>query len=643
MAAATSASNPAKNLALSMGPLVAGVLIVFALNLVIPHLLGDYLTYVLMLCGISAIAAVSLNIVLGFTGQFSLGHAGFMAVGGYAAALVSTKLMTDGDVSQLVFLAATLLGGCAAALAGWAVGVPSLRLRGDYLAIVTLGFGEIIRSLIETSEPLGGAAGLSGIPLKTNFFWVFSWVVVVVLFARRLLQSTHGRALLAIREDEIAAEAMGVDTTKYKVRAFVMSAFFAGIAGALFGHLLTAVTPKSFTFVRSIEVVTMVVLGGMGSTTGSLVAAFGLTALPEFLKWGQGSLSDWAEANEQSETVIGLLRLDYKNVIYSLILVFMMLLRPKGLLGKWEFWRLWERGKQPTPEHGTAEQILVGGLEGHVRTSVPADAPLLDVEKATIRFGGLTAVKEFSLQLKAGELVALIGPNGAGKTTVFNLLTGVYQPTEGAIRVAGKPSRGLRPNKIVALGAARTFQNIRLFKDLTAFDNVRIACHHLSKQSLSAAIRKGGVYAREEAWIAERADELLRVMGLFHRRDELAGSLPYGEQRRLEIARALATGPRVLLLDEPAAGMNSREKVDLMELIRGIRDRFGVAILLIEHDMKLVMGVSERIIVLDHGETIARGTPREIQSNPKVIEAYLGAEATESHAPANASHRAAES
>ncbi len=321
-------------------PFVVAVPLLLAFNQLVTQ---QYVLDVLYKVGFAIILAVSLNIVNGLTGQFSLGHAGFMAVGAFLSSLLSLEHRHahqaaaegaanalaalwpshfaapagDGEIA-VVFVVATLLGGLAAALAGWLVGLPSLRLRGDYLAIVTLGFGEIIRVVIENTPALGRATGLVNIPRATNLFWVYLWAFVTILVARRVTASTHGRALLAIREDEVAAEAMGVDTTGYKVRAFVLSAFFAGVAGSLVGHYQQSIQPASFTFIKSIDVVVMVTLGGLGSTSGSIFAAIVLTVAPEFLR-----------AIDQ-----------YRPVLYSELLIALMLIRPEGLLGAREVWEV---------------------------------------------------------------------------------------------------------------------------------------------------------------------------------------------------------------------------------------------------------------------------------------------------------------
>lgn len=307
---------------------------------------SEYLVYLSLLVGVNVVLAVSLNVINGMTGQFSIGHAGFMAVGAYGSAVVSQWLgeyrlsfLPEPVEHQLFFVLALAVGGVLAGLAGFVVGLPSLRLKGDYLAIVTLGFGEIILVVVRNTPSLGGALGLSGTPQHTTFFSVWFAVFVVVLFARRLLQSPHGRSLVAIREDEVAAEAMGVDTTAYKVRAFVVSSFFAGVAGGLFAHFQSIITPgDSFSFVKSMEVVVMIVAGGLGSTSGAVLAAVVLTLLPEgmralFISVGGGD-AGLAQSIDQ-----------LRKPIFGLLLVVMMLTRPQGLFGTQELWDLFKKKK----------------------------------------------------------------------------------------------------------------------------------------------------------------------------------------------------------------------------------------------------------------------------------------------------------
>ena len=309
---------------------VAILLVLLGLHLFVGEWVNPYHARVIVNCGIAMLLAMSLNLVNGCAGQFSLGHAGFMAVGAYTGAAITVLLGAKFPFLVSWFGAglATIAGGLVAAVAGYLVGLPSLRLRGDYLAIVTLGFGEIIRIVILNVPALGGAVGLPGIPRLANFIWVYAWVVVTFVVLKRLVGSSYGRAILAIREDEVSAQAMGIDVARYKVFAFVVSSFFAGVAGALFAHYQGFIDPNGFNFQRSVEVVIMLVIGGMGSLSGSILGAVAVTLLPELLR-----VFD-----------------KYRLVIFPALLILMMLLRPMGILGHreiWQFipWKRWKGGK----------------------------------------------------------------------------------------------------------------------------------------------------------------------------------------------------------------------------------------------------------------------------------------------------------
>jgi len=678
-------------------------------------LLGGYGHELLLDIGIAITLAVSLNLILGMAGQFSLGHAGFVAAGAFTCVLIAGRyfepllrfltqgplhLSTAGGFNGILLIGA-LAGAAVAAVLGLLVGLPTLRLRGDYLAIATLGFGEILAVVLQNYSVhgrafFGGSTGLSltgmrgewlsnqpdvpisqtsavladavgkyqdGVTYYVGAFPIFALALLTIYIVHNIKYATSGRALLALRENAIASESVGVPTTRYKVAAFVIGAALAGLAGGLVAHHKSLINPESFRFMRSIEIVAMVILGGQGSITGSILAAIVLTLIPEalrsyitpgiagILRWlGAASASDWVKALDIEK---------WRMVLYSLFIILAMLFRPQGIFGRYEItdlarW-LWRKvspkprlltptqaqglrslglltpdDDEPTPGPATLAAENEPALESR-NPQLETPAPLLEIRNLTMQFGGLRAVDDFNLTLLPGELVGLIGPNGAGKTTVFNVLTGVYYPTLGDMRVAtpmGRHTmRGLKPHAISHLGIARTFQNIRLFANLSVLDNVQIAQHAHHRQGIPSAILRTPAFFREEETSRRRALGYLDLFNLAHLAHEQAGSLSYGDQRRLEIARALATRPRILLLDEPAAGMNPTEKRELMEMIRSLRPRFGLTVLLIEHDMKVIMGVCQRILVPDYGKTIAQGTPEEIRKNPAVIQAYLGASA----------------
>lgn len=577
--------------------------------------INNYATNLIVTVCITVMMTTSLNLTTGLLGELALGHAGFMAVGAYASALFTRFSPLPFGLSLPLSL---VVGGLVAALSGVLIGIPALRLKGDYLAIITLGFGEIIRVIIENLTITGGPGGLTRITRMSRAFSgdvayssaiqfsIVFWIMIAIVASMFTLgRSRHGRAIISIRENAIAAEATGIPTTKYKLFAFTLAAFYAGIAGGLYAHQTGMLTAKQFGFNKSIEYLVMVVLGGMGSITGSIVSSIVLVILPELLR----AVSE------------------YRLVLYSLTLIIMMLFRPSGFLGTKEFsmilfWESLERLFKKIFPHREKQTKMP--YEPHY--DVWENQPVLKTEKLGISFGGLKAAQNISIDLLDNEIVGLIGPNGAGKTTVFNLLTGVYQPSEGDITLLGKSIVGKAPHEITKSGIARTFQNIRLFKSMTVLENIKVAFHSRMKYSPMDGIIRGKHCTSEERGIDIRARELLRVFQMESLADAQASALPYGQQRKLEICRALASNPKVLLLDEPAAGMNPIETQELMQTIKIIRTRFSVAILLIEHDMRLVMGICERIYVLNYGQIIAEGTPNQIQTNKEVVAAYLGSE-----------------
>jgi branched-chain amino acid transport system permease protein len=583
---------------------LGGLLVAVALAL--PFVgLSDYYMRLVNLALLFSLLATSLNIVLGYAGQISLGHAGFFGIGAYTSAL-----LTSGR-SGLLFWPAFLAAGLVSAAFGVAIGVPTLRLKGHYLALATLGFGEIMGLLfLNCRELTHGMDGVSEIPAPTLgpltfatnrqfYFLALAVLVVTLLLTRAFEVSKFGRRLAAVRDAEVAAGASGVNVTRIKVGALTASAFIAGLAGSLYAHLLSYISPDVFTFDLTAQLLSMVVIGGAGTLFGPVLGAATLTFLPEVLRISNV----------------------YYQLLYGAGIVAMIVFLPTGLWG-------WARRHLAGPAAPVRDGAPEAGQRVAPATPAPvgtgaASSPLLDARKVTRRFGGLIAVNELDLAVREGSIHALVGPNGSGKSTFINLASGIYKLNDGSIRLNGADIGNRRPWTIANLGLVRTFQNLRLFSSLTVEANVLVACQTEHEIGLGAALLGLPRARTETAALHLQARAAMDFAGVTHLKDRIVRTLPHESQRMVEIARAFAKQPRLLMLDEPAAGLNPGESDRLIERILGLRAR-GITVLLVEHNMPLVMRVADRITVLNFGKKIAEGTPDEIRMDPTVAEAYLG-------------------
>ena len=562
------------------------------------------------------ILALGLNIVAGEAGLLDLGYAAFYGIGAYTYALLASPQFG----LHLPFLPAAACGICASVLAALLVSIPTLHLKGDYLAMVTLGFGQIIRILLNNLDrPINITNGPNGIVaidspriLGVSFdslemSYAFIWVVAVaaVVIVSRVVRSSVGRAWSSIREDPVAASCMGVDVAKYRVAAFVWGAALAGLAGALFASWQRAIFPQNFTMQETITVYCMVVLGGLRSLPGIMLGVLVLVIFPEMLR---------------AYSI-------YRMLIYGVALVLLAIYRPQGLIPQSAAAIASSvKSMLRSPGAGRPGHCSAGGCAcGDVGYASPGTRQAIEIRDVTCSFDGLTALSEINFSVKPGEVVGIIGPNGAGKTTLFNLLTGVVNPTSGRIVVLGNDVTHMPPHKIAELGVVRTFQNIRLFENQSVLENVLVGCHLRLKGDVYSAVLGTKEYRKRHAAGVEQAREALEFFGkdLASRETEPARDLSYPERRRVELARGLALAPRILLLDEPTAGMTPDEAEEVVRGICVLREH-GYTVLVIEHRMDVIAGACDRVIVLDHGEKIAEGTPREVVANPEVIHAYLG-------------------
>ena len=571
---------------------------------VAPWLLGRFSVTLMSDMGVAALVVLGLVLLTGVGGATSFGQAAFVGIGAYATAWLTTA---QGLSPWWGLLFALALSATAALL----IGLLTLRLGGHFLPLSTIAWGLSIAMLFGNLDALGRHSGISSIPAlalgswslldpRAMYYLIWLMVGLVSWFSHNLLQSRPGRAIRSLRGGNVLLASVGADAFSVRLGLFVIAALYAGLAGWLYAHLNRFVSPQPFEVNASIEYLLMAVSGGLGYLSGAIVGSGLVLVVQDVL---QDVLPNFSSRAGQIQ-----------GVVFAGAFILLMHYARGGLVG-------YLLGIQRRWPSTAAVRPPPAALPLPRREAVPRGTCILSARGVVKRFGGLVAVNEVSFDVHAGEIVGLIGPNGAGKSTMFNLLTGVLPKSAGTVEFLGRDVSSLSQRTIARMGMARTFQHVKLRPQMSLLDNVALGAH---ARTTLGMLRSGLALNRhEERQIADEAYRQLERIGLAGREHELAGNLPLGTQRVLEIARALASDPALLILDEPAAGLRRHEKMALADLLHQLREE-GLTILIVEHDMEFVMKLVDRLVVMNFGAKLVEGRPAEVRADERVQAAYLG-------------------